>query len=99
MATSTIKNIATSGGANYCKLPDGTLLMYGNESFAVNQWVAWKAFANLPATPVGDYTIVATSSNGSSFASVAARSDGFQLQVSFVDNVQEVRWLIIGRWK
>ena len=110
MATSTIKQVTNNSGANYCKMPDGTLIQWGTFSSALD----------IAANTTGEDTITFPTSFASfDFVPIfsvqsgapAARQVGVKSRTSasvsvFIQNIftgtwshPTIYWIAIGRWK
>lgn len=101
MASGTITKVLPTSGTHFCKMPDGTMMVWGNVAFGASDY----AKSIVPAS----------STDGTLFTSldaVLATSDTNEITVSSVINAVNsitlsrrplsacnMRWLAIGRWK
>ena len=110
MAISTIKQVTNNSGSNYCKMPDGTLIQWGELRNGSNG----AEFVNFPVPFVdANYTAVASIKRvGSQYA--YARIGSVQILdknraviyliqynsiAAFTDTDTFSEWIAIGRWK
>lgn len=103
MASGTIKNFANDSGANYCKMPDGTLIQWGD---ATIQQGTDKITVNFPLAFVNNiYTISAIGTyvvtKDISFVYAAQTETAVDIYLSGSDFSYSMpfKWLTIGRWK
>lgn len=99
--TGTIKKVMNDSGSSYCKMPDGTLICWGQSSIANGVWTGYGsfpvAFVNTSYSVqitwvINDaqvHNVARIEKQTTQFGAVRIRSSG---AVSF-------EWLAIGRWK
>lgn len=96
-------------GANYCKMPDGTLIQWGQigeyhggstYTYTIN---LTKAFASIPyfVTANGAYYSDATSYEGVVCTVKIVSATSFEIHVrnATANYTNAVRWIAVGRWK
>jgi len=94
MATGTIKNAFNDSGAKYCKMPDGTMILWGSGYYENTTTITFSpcAFISEPSVFVcqiydtSSVTLNAIEPSATSFK-IKARQAGWG------------KWFAIGRWK
>ena len=99
MATSTINPIANNYGSTengqYLKMPDGTLIQWGQESNASSS----NHSLSFPVAFVsGDYTVVGTNTSGTQSNFMISTSSSSSCMV-YISGTVRLLWIAIGRWK
>ena len=104
--TGTIKKVMNDSGSSYCKMPDGTLIQWGEERDKSNQAQITfsEAYVSIPTvflTPVYNYQRTVRCSLG-----VVATTTGFTLWAYDTDTNNWSTstdlwfyWVAVGRWK
>lgn len=103
MATSTIKKSTATGGSDYVKLPDGTMIQYGYASYALD--TSTKVYSIQFSHQFTDIPVV-TASTGAGGARVpvyveSVGKTGFELTflAHSTTSTSWARWMAIGHWK
>lgn len=107
MATDTIKKVSNDSENNYCKMPDGTLIQWGNTSLATAASSRESIALNFQLAFIDTPRVVASPSNSTRpdlyFANIRSiASDHFTLYVynGYSSQISiPVDWIAIGRWK
>ena len=103
MASGTIKNFANDSGTNYCKMPDGTLIQWGD---ATIQLETDKITVNFPLAFVNTSyaigaigTYVSTKDMSFVYAAQTATTIDIYRSGSDLSYSMPFKWFAIGRWK
>lgn len=107
LATSTIKQVTNNSGSGYCKMPDGTLICYGDEATGS---ISSNSIMDVPVTfpleflavPVVTVSYVSHSPAVLSISYEARTKTGFTIRVgnSYSSPIStRVTWIAVGRWK
>lgn len=112
MATGSITKVSNDSASGYCKMPDGTLVCWGNASVTTSTSASGATYPYLGYTSVtftipfyGEYPQVFANIRQSPAYWAAGASDisttGFTVYVGGNTNgtTNNVCWLAIGRWK
>lgn len=94
MATSTIPQVINNSGSGYCKMPDGTMVMYGTVLCNSGSATDVSFGSNFNSEPSAF-----TSYIGSANVTVHITScdkNGMSITVSATSYI---KWLAMGRWK
>lgn len=106
MATSTIQQVMNTSGINYCKMPDGTLICWGNVTItnvAANSTGA--TTVTFPISFISTPKIVVSVGTGSplqrfaSFGNESATGFTFYIGVVSASTAMGGHYIAIGRWK
>ena len=107
MATGTIKQVMNNSGSNYCKMPDGTLIQWGNLTNFKSRMEA-----NFPIQFVGNNPCVQVTPvyNTTTTARCVMSAIGEKSKFTFfafdittgvesTSTTLNFTWIAIGRWK
>lgn len=105
--TSTIKQIMNNSGARYCKMPDGTLLVWGTQFIDVSAGTKDRVKLEIPTgiSFVGDPSIQLTvKENGYNVQPIlllwVSNGEYYALNKASVPNKHILfLWSAVGRWK
>ena len=113
MATGTITKVVNDSNTGYCKMPDGTLICWG-EADPVGSTTSWGSLYAIDATvnitfPVAFSTLPFVSFMCDANASFIFLNSLYDLthitrvswvrQTTATNNTVHTRWFAIGRWK
>lgn len=100
MATGTTEKVTNNSGADYCKMPDGTLIVWGRVTVPADQWTIWTSY--FPVYMKDDsYRICVTPITDNQTAyNISNRSyRDFSIGRSPKTASSTFDWIAIGRWK
>ena len=101
MATGTITKVIPTSGTHFCKMPDGTMMVWGSVAFTASDY----AKSIIPSNYTDGTTFTSVDAfigtadvNETPVAAIINTVNGFSIGRRPL-NACNVHWIAIGRWK